>query len=82
MSIIKDSRLSPLFDTPLYQQVYANLCSGPQLYGSSTMTLPLFCSSIVITLGLPKSPSRSAQLNRKCDRIVVEIPVFRKGELW
>lgn len=25
MSIFKDARLSPLFDTPLYQKVYANL---------------------------------------------------------
>jgi GntR family transcriptional regulator/MocR family aminotransferase len=28
MSIFKDTRLSPLFDTPLYQQVYANLRSS------------------------------------------------------
>lgn len=28
MSIFKDARLSPLFDTPLYQQVYANLRSS------------------------------------------------------
>jgi hypothetical protein len=53
--------------------------SGGQITGTCSVS---GYKKIAITVGILKLPSRSALLNRKYDRIVVEIPIFRKGELW